>query len=273
MTHDQSLALQNDLYNLILNPATRAWERQLLVAAKARLTDDASLNRELDRLAADLRPLAQRNSLTPDVTDFYAKLTGETVLDTRAMVAKHWAPDPPYQERAIFAGGCFWCLVEPFETRAGVNAVISGYTGGALEQPTYEQVFSQTTGHVEAVEILFDRRQMTYADLLAIYWQLIDPTDDLGQIDDRGTQYRPVIFVNSPEQRQLAKTAKQQAMERYQRPIVVGIEAVQSFWPAENFHQQFYQRQPKRYRRIKHARQQYLFLQRLGVKWHQIWHH
>lgn len=261
--------LTQQITTLILNPGTRAWERQLLVGAKQRLTPNTTAARELSRLLADLRPLAQRQNLTPAVADFYRQMTGETVLDSRDLVAQHTAPDPPYQERAVFAGGCFWCMVEPFETRPGINAVISGYTGGTVAQPTYDQFISQSTGHVEAVEILFDTRQVTYADLLTVYWQLIDPTDDSGQVNDRGESYRPIIFVNSAAQRQLAEASKQRVIDQrqYQKPIVVAIEPTTTFWPAENYHQQFYRQQPKRYQRLERARQRYLRWQRLWAKW------
>ena len=104
-------------------------------------------------------------------------------------------------ERAIFAGGCFWCMVEPFEERPGILAVTSGYTGGHIEYPTYDQVLSKASGHTEAVEILFDNELISYDELLDIYWSLIYPTDADGQIYDRGANYRPVIFVESEEQR------------------------------------------------------------------------
>ena len=104
------------------------------------------------------------------------------------------------QETAIFAGGCFWCMVKPFDQQPGIISVISGYTGGHVPNPTYEQVCSHTTGHTEAVEITYDADVISYGDLVQIYWQVTDPTDAAGQFQDRGDSYRPVIFVNSPEQ-------------------------------------------------------------------------
>jgi len=97
-------------------------------------------------------------------------------------------------ERAIFAGGCFWCMVQPFEEREGILSVISGYTGGNVENPTYEQVKKHLTGHTEAVEIIFDNSKITYQSLVELYWTLTDPTDAFGQFEDRGDNYRPVIF-------------------------------------------------------------------------------
>ena len=101
---------------------------------------------------------------------------------------------------AIFAGGCFWCMVEPFETQPGILNVVSGYTGGHVPNPTYEQVASHTTGHTEAVQITFDPEIISYRELVEIYWQQTDPTDAMGQFQDRGDSYRPVIYVNSEEQ-------------------------------------------------------------------------
>lgn len=108
-------------------------------------------------------------------------------------------------EKAIFAGGCFWCMIQPFDTQPGIHSVTSGYTGGHVENPTYEQVLSHTTGHTEAVEIEYDPAIMPYEKLVEIYWQQTDPTDALGQFEDRGDNYRPVIFYTNDEQKQIAE--------------------------------------------------------------------
>ncbi|MGH2119135.1 peptide-methionine (S)-S-oxide reductase MsrA, partial [Aerococcus sp. L_32] len=108
------------------------------------------------------------------------------------------------KETAVFAGGCFWCMVQPFEEMDGIEKVTSGYTGGHKENPTYEEVCSGTTGHTEAVEIEFDNEKISYSELLDIYWQQTDPTDAMGQFVDRGDSYRPEIFVNSEEQAKAA---------------------------------------------------------------------
>lgn len=108
-------------------------------------------------------------------------------------------------ERAIFAGGCFWCMVQPFEEREGILSVTSGYTGGNVENPTYEQVKMHLTGHTEAVEIIFDNSKINYQTLVELYWTLTDPTDAFGQFEDRGDNYRPVIFVENNEQEKIAK--------------------------------------------------------------------
>ncbi len=149
-------------------------------------------------------------------------------------------------ETAIFAGGCFWCMVQPFDQLAGIEQVVSGYTGGHTENPTYQQVKAHTTGHTEAVKITFDPEVISYAQLVEIYWHQTDPTDAMGQFQDRGDNYRPVIFVNSPAQRQVAEASKAalQASERFEQPIVTTIEDAGPFYPAEAEHQQFYKNNP-----------------------------
>lgn len=163
------------------------------------------------------------------------------------------------EERAVFAGGCFWCMVEPFESRAGIHSVISGFTGGQLDHPTYDQVCGNYTGHVEAVEIIFDNELVSYADLVELYWQLIDPTDDNGQFYDRGDSYRPVIFVENEAQRQIAQKSKENlaASGRFDQPIIVPIEATGTFWPAEEYHQAFYKKKPNRYKAVHRVREKF----------------
>ncbi|VDG19416.1 peptide-methionine (S)-S-oxide reductase [Lactobacillus sp.] [Lactiplantibacillus mudanjiangensis] len=150
---------------------------------------------------------------------------------------------------AIFAGGCFWCMVKPFDSLPGIQKVISGYTGGTVPNPTYEQVASHTTGHTEAVEITYDPAVIDYATLVDIYWRQTDPTDAMGQFQDRGDSYRPVIFVDGPEQRKIAEASKAAlaASEKFDQPIVTQIEPVQPFYSAELEHQDFYRRNPFRY--------------------------
>ncbi|PWG00830.1 peptide-methionine (S)-S-oxide reductase MsrA [Levilactobacillus bambusae] len=152
-------------------------------------------------------------------------------------------------ETAIFAGGCFWCMVKPFDQMPGIEKVVSGYTGGHVPNPTYQQVASHKTGHTEAVEITFDPKIISYNDLLNIYWHQTDPTDASGQFQDRGDSYRPVIFVNSPEQRKEAEASKKalQASGEFDAPIVTQIEDSQPFYPAEEEHQDFYKKNPLRY--------------------------
>ncbi|HFH8666340.1 TPA: peptide-methionine (S)-S-oxide reductase MsrA [Streptococcus agalactiae] len=152
-------------------------------------------------------------------------------------------------ERAIFAGGCFWCMVQPFEELDGIESVLSGYTGGHVENPTYKEVCSKTTGHTEAVEIIFNPEKISYADLVELYWAQTDPTDAFGQFEDRGDNYRPVIFYENEEQRQIAQKSKDKlhASGRFDRPIVTSIEPADTFYPAEDYHQAFYRTNPARY--------------------------
>ncbi len=152
-------------------------------------------------------------------------------------------------KRAIFAGGCFWCLVQPFETYPGVCSVLSGYTGGHVANPSYEEVCSGKTGHTEAVEIIYDESKVSYQELLEIYWAQTDPTDAFGQFQDRGDNYRPIIFYENAKQKELAEAskAKLQASGRFDDPIVTQIEPAQPFYPAEDYHQQFYKKDPLRY--------------------------
>lgn len=151
-------------------------------------------------------------------------------------------------ETAIFAGGCFWCMVQPFDSLDGIEKVRSGYTGGHVENPTYEQVLTHTTGHTEAVKIWFDSEKISYRELVEIYWEQTDPTDAMGQFQDRGDNYRPVIFVNSPEQCEIAEESRAAlaASNRFDEPIVTKIEDAKPFYEAEEYHQDFYKKDPER---------------------------
>lgn len=152
-------------------------------------------------------------------------------------------------EKAIFAGGCFWCMVKPFDSYPGIHKVTSGYMGGHVDNPTYEQVKTGTTGHLEVVEIEFDPALFPYSQLLEIYWQQIDPTDDEGQFQDRGDQYRTAIFYTTDEQQQLAQQAKDElgASGKFQKPIVTRILPASAFYEAEEYHQDFYKKEPDHY--------------------------
>lgn len=154
------------------------------------------------------------------------------------------------KEKAIFAGGCFWCMVQPFEEREGILTVMSGYTGGDFANPTYEQVKQHLTGHTEAIEIIFDNELVNYEDLVELYWQTTDPTDAFGQFEDRGDNYRPVIFYTTQEQAVIANKSKQalQNSALFDEAIVTSIEPAQVFWPAESYHQGFYRKHPEEYK-------------------------
>lgn len=148
------------------------------------------------------------------------------------------------KELATFAGGCFWCLVKPFDRLEGIEKVVSGYTGGYVENPTYQQVCAGMTGHVEAVQITFDSDKIHYKDLVGIYWKLIDPTDPGGQFHDRGESYQTAIFYHNEDQRKIAEESKRQLEEsgKFHKPIVVKILPAKPFYPAEEYHQDFYKK-------------------------------
>ncbi|RNF40418.1 peptide-methionine (S)-S-oxide reductase MsrA [Planococcus salinus] len=165
-------------------------------------------------------------------------------------------------EKATFAGGCFWCMVKPFDQFDGIEKVVSGYIGGHVEQPTYEQVKSGTTGHLEAVEITFQPEVFPYEQLLEIFWQQIDPTDNGGQFQDRGEQYKAAIFVHNETQRTLAEQSKQEldASGRFTKPVVTEIRDASPFYEAEDYHQDFYKKSPDEYKedRAKSGRDEFI---------------
>lgn len=156
-------------------------------------------------------------------------------------------------ERAIFAGGCFWCMQPDFDKLAGVVATKVGYTGGDEENPTYEQVGSGRTGHTEAIEVVYDPAALDYRDLVELFWRSMDPTDPGGQFADRGTQYRPAIYYTSQTQRAQAEESKADLEKsgRFAAPIVVPVLPAKPFWPAEDYHQRYYQKNPDHYLRYK----------------------
>jgi len=153
-------------------------------------------------------------------------------------------------ETATFAGGCFWCMEPPFDELAGVISTTSGYTGGNTKSPNYAQVSAGGTGHAEAVEVLFDPALISYEKLLEVYWRNIDPLTPTRQFCDVGSQYRPAIFYHSEEQRRLAEASKE-ALDKagtFAVPIAVEIVAAGEFWPAEEYHQNYYLKNPIRYK-------------------------
>ncbi|WP_071394586.1 peptide-methionine (S)-S-oxide reductase MsrA [Bacillus tuaregi] len=156
-------------------------------------------------------------------------------------------------EYATFAGGCFWCMVEPFDQQPGIKEIISGYTGGHTENPTYEEVCSELTGHYEAVQITFDPVVFPYQKLLQLYWQQIDPTDAGGQFNDRGSSYRTAIFYHHEEQRKLAEASKDKLDKsgRFKHPIVTEILPAGVFYQAEEKHQYYYKKIPFHYNLYK----------------------
>lgn len=153
-------------------------------------------------------------------------------------------------ESAIFAGGCFWCMEPPFDKLAGVISTTSGYTGGKLANPGYEQVSAGGTGHAEAVKVVFDPAKVSYKQLLDVYWHNVDPFAVNQQFCDRGDQYRTAIFTSGPEQLRLAGESKHEleASGRFDKPIVTAIVPASTFYPAEGYHQDYYEKNPVRYK-------------------------
>jgi peptide-methionine (S)-S-oxide reductase len=153
------------------------------------------------------------------------------------------------QEVATFAGGCFWCMVAPFVDLPGVASVTSGYSGGKVANPTYEQVSTGSTGHAEVVQIVFDPKQTSYEKLLAIFWRSIDPTDAAGQFCDIGTQYRTAVFYHGDAQKKAAEASREAlaASGVLKAPIATEITAASPFYPAEEYHQDYFRKQEMRY--------------------------
>lgn len=174
---------------------------------------------------------------------------GRMVIKDGKMIQKN-AYAAEKLEKATFAGGCFWCMESPFEKLDGVVDVVSGYIGGHTVNPTYEDVCRGGTGHVEAVQITYDPTRITYEKLLDVFWRQIDPADPGGQFVDRGSQYRTVIFYHTDEQKRLAEMSRAALgkSERFEKPIVTEIVKVSTFYPAEDYHQDYYNTCPIRYK-------------------------
>lgn len=154
-------------------------------------------------------------------------------------------------EKATFAGGCFWCMVKPFDSYDGIEKVVSGYTGGNLPNPTYEQVCSNATGHYEAVQITYDPEKFSYDQLLDIFWLNIDPTDEEGQFFDKGSSYQTAIFYHNEEQQEKAEQSKAalNASGRFPKKIATKILLASEFYEAEEYHQDYYKKNPSHYNR------------------------
>ncbi|MFO0766381.1 MAG: peptide-methionine (S)-S-oxide reductase MsrA [Nitrospiraceae bacterium] len=170
------------------------------------------------------------------------------------ITASSAAEERPGSAKAFFAGGCFWCMEEVFEKVPGVTAVVSGYMGGRVANPSYEDVSAGTTGHAESVEVTYDPAKVSYRDLLNAFWKNVDPVTPNAQFCDHGSQYRAVIFVQNDEERRLAEESKRAIEEskRFKEPIVTEISPTAPFYSAEEYHQDFYKRNPIRYKFYKY---------------------
>lgn len=152
------------------------------------------------------------------------------------------------QKTATFAGGCFWCMHGEFAAITGVSKVVSGYTGGRTKNPTYEQVTSGDTGHVEAIEVTYNPEEVSYNQLLDIFWRNIDPLDEYGQFCDKGSQYRAGVFYHDEEQKKLAEESKAHINTMFNQPVATIIQPASQFYPAEDYHQEYYIKNKLRYK-------------------------
>ena len=151
-------------------------------------------------------------------------------------------------KKAVFAGGCFWCVEADFDKVPGVVKTVSGYTGGHVENPSYKQVTYEDTGHFEAVEITYDADKVAYEDLLRTYWRTVDPLDPAGQFCDKGPSYRTAVFPLDEAQRAAAEASKTQAEQALGQEVVTEIRDAGAFWPAEEYHQNYYKKNPVKYK-------------------------
>lgn len=167
-----------------------------------------------------------------------------------------------YLDKATLAGGCFWCMQPPFDALDGVVTCISGYAGGDEQDATYAQVSSGQTKHAEVIQVTYDRRKLSFMDILDVFWRQIDPTTANRQFVDAGPQYRTAIFYHNEEQRELGEQSKRELDNTgiYSSPIVTEVTALDKFYPAEDYHQDYYQHNPERYQLYHHhsGREQYL---------------
>ena len=172
-----------------------------------------------------------------------------------SLVSISRAADAAGPAKAFFAGGCFWCMEEVFEKVQGVTSVTSGYMGGRVENPSYEQVSAGGTGHAEAVEVVYDQAKVSYAALLDAFWHNVDPVTPNAQFCDHGSQYRAVIFFQGEEQKRLAEESKRAIEQSGRLPgsIVTELTMVSPFYPAEDYHQDFYKKNPVRYKFYKYS--------------------
>ncbi len=163
------------------------------------------------------------------------------------------APGSAQTAKATFAGGCFWCMEPPFDELDGVISTTSGYIAGKTKNPTYEQVSTGTTGHTEALQVVYDPKKITYEKLLEVFWRNIDPLAANGQFCDLGSQYRSGIFYHDGNQKSAAEKSKKSIQTRFKQPVATEITAATVFYPAEDYHQDYYKKNPVRYKLYSHG--------------------
>jgi len=173
-------------------------------------------------------------------------------MEVMAQAASQDAPTAT-TAKATFAGGCFWCMEPPYDELDGVLSTISGYMGGTKKNPTYEEVSAGRTGHAEVVQVTYDPKKITYSKLLEVFWRNIDPLTPNRQFCDVGSQYRPAIFYHDEAQKRLAQESKKALAKRFKEPIVTEIVPVSVFYPAEDYHQDYYKKNPIRFKIYKYG--------------------
>ncbi len=195
-------------------------------------------------------------AFTPAATGRWLSLILTLALTATALAAggKPAAPLPGNDLAvATFAGGCFWCMEPPYDKIDGVERTVSGYTGGSVERPTYEEVSAGGTGHYEAVRVVYDPERVDYERLLYVYWRNVDPFDAGGQFCDRGSSYRTAIFTHDDRQRRLAERTRKALAQRFGEEIATVVEPAGAFYPAEDYHQDYYRKNPLRYKFYRFA--------------------
>lgn len=192
-----------------------------------------------------------------DINELFLSVVVLCLVMMTSSVADEVATPATRQDTSVatFAGGCFWCMEPPFDKMDGVISTTSGYTGGHTKDPTYQQTSSGRTGHTEAVQIVFEPNKVSYQELLDVFWLNIDPTTLDRQFCDRGSQYRAEIFYHDPEQKRLADGSKTELNKTkpFKEPIVTAVSKAVKFYPAEEYHQDYYQKNPLRYRYYRYG--------------------
>ena len=192
-------------------------------------------------------------------TDLNMMILGGLLLNTFPALAQqdneNTPAAPDVYEIATFAGGCFWCMEPPFDKLEGVISTTSGYTGGQKKDPTYQEVSAGSTGHAEAVQIVYDPMKISYESLLRVFWHNVDPTTKDRQFCDEGNQYRPAIFYHTDEQKRLAEASKEELekTKAFAAAIVTEITGASVFYPAEDYHQDYYLKNPVRYQYYRYS--------------------
>jgi peptide-methionine (S)-S-oxide reductase len=193
-----------------------------------------------------------RHPERPGIWGWASGVGGALLAAWLAFAVPSWGAEPtprvPQRATATFAGGCFWCMEPPFEKLEGVVSVTSGYAGGHKTDPTYEEVSAGGTGHAESIQIAYDPGVIGYADLLEVFWHNVDPLTANAQFCDHGDQYRTAVFYHDENQQHLAEMSKAALSKRFDRPIVTEITAASEFYPAEKYHQDYYKKNPIRYK-------------------------